>query len=196
MKSDLGNQKNLGTIKSSNLCMEIIEYSSPDETAVCNLASLILPTYILNGKYDFNKLHTVTKTITYNLNCMINVYYPIPKAHQLNFHHRPISIRIQGLVDTFMALNYMHCSINLTPIYLVCVLVMLSYQWLLKSTDMGSLYWQHSQMMGLNVTSPDYLNIHTWLDPMSPIYKAELADAIQAGQQKMNILKFALQTTT
>jgi hypothetical protein len=52
---------------------------------------------------------------------------------------------------------------------------------------MGSLYWQHSQMMGLNVTSPDYLNIHTWLDPMSPIYKAELADAIQAGQQKMNI---------
>jgi ribonucleoside-diphosphate reductase subunit M1 len=77
------NQKNLGTIKSSNLCMEIIEYSSPDETAVCNLAFLMLPTYILNGKYDFNKLHTVTKTITYNLNCMINVYYPISKAHQL-----------------------------------------------------------------------------------------------------------------
>ena len=122
---------------------------------------------ILNGKYDFNKLHTVTKTITYNLNCMINIYYPISKAHQSNFHHCPISFRIQGLVDTFMALNYMHCSINLTPIYLVGVLVMLLYQWLLKSTDMGSLYWQHSEMMGLNVTSPDYLNIHTWLDPMA-----------------------------
>jgi len=69
--------------------MEIIEYSSPDETTVCNLTSLMLPTYILNGMYDFNKLYTITKTITYNLNCMINVYYPISKAHQSNFHHLP-----------------------------------------------------------------------------------------------------------
>jgi ribonucleoside-diphosphate reductase subunit M1 len=96
------NQKNLGTTKSSNLCTEIIEYSSPYETTICNLT---LPTYILNGKYDFNKHHAITKTITYNLNCIINVnYYPIPQVHWSNFHHHPISIKIQGLADTFMAL--------------------------------------------------------------------------------------------
>ena len=115
--------------------MEIIEYSSPDETTVCNLTSLMLPTYILNGMYDFNKLYTITKTITYNLNCMINVYYPHLQSTSVELPSSPIGIRIQGLVDTFMALNYMHCSINLTPIYLVCVLMMLPYQWLLKSTD-------------------------------------------------------------
>jgi len=100
------NQKNLGTIKSSNLCTEIIEYSSPDETAVCNLASLALPTFIVNGKYDFNKLHAVTKSVTYNLNRIIDVnYYPIPEARRSNFRHRPIGICVQGLADTFMALR-------------------------------------------------------------------------------------------
>jgi len=100
------NQQNLGTIKSSNLCTEIIEYSSPDETAVCNLASLALPTYISNGKYDFNKLHSVAKTVAYNLNRIIDVnYYPIPEARRSNFRHRPIGIGIQGLADTFMALR-------------------------------------------------------------------------------------------
>jgi len=100
------NQQNLGTIKSSNLCIEIIEYSSPDETAVCNLASLALPTYISNGKYDFNKLHSVAKTVAYNLNRIIDVnYYPIPEARRSNFRHRPIGIGIQGLADTFMALR-------------------------------------------------------------------------------------------
>ncbi|KAF9553232.1 ribonucleotide reductase alpha subunit [Agrocybe pediades] len=100
------NQKNLGTIKSSNLCTEIIEYSSPDETAVCNLASLALPSFIVNGKYDFQKLHDVTKVVTYNLNRIIDVnYYPIPEARRSNMRHRPIGVGVQGLADAFMALR-------------------------------------------------------------------------------------------
>ncbi|KAJ3575356.1 hypothetical protein NP233_g1163 [Leucocoprinus birnbaumii] len=100
------NQKNLGTIKSSNLCTEIIEYSSPDETAVCNLASLALPTFITNGKYDFKKLHDVTKVVANNLNRIIDVnFYPIPEARRSNMRHRPIGIGVQGLADTFMALR-------------------------------------------------------------------------------------------
>ncbi|KAH9480791.1 ribonucleotide-diphosphate reductase subunit rnr1 [Psilocybe cubensis] len=100
------NQKNLGTIKSSNLCTEILEYSSPDETAVCNLASLALPTFIVNGEYDFKKLHEVTKVVTYNLNKIIDVnYYPIPEARRSNMRHRPIGVGVQGLADAFMALR-------------------------------------------------------------------------------------------
>ncbi|KAJ8593956.1 ribonucleotide reductase alpha subunit [Rhizopogon salebrosus TDB-379] len=100
------NQKNLGTIKSSNLCTEIIEYSSPDETAVCNLASLALPTFISNGKYDFQKLHDVTKVVTRNLNRIIDVnYYPIPEARTSNMRHRPIGLGVQGLADAFMILR-------------------------------------------------------------------------------------------
>jgi len=100
------NQKNLGTIKSSNLCTEIIQYSSPDETAVCNLASLALPTFISNGKYDFQKLHDVAKVVTRNLNRIIDVnYYPIPEARKSNMRHRPIGLGVQGLADAFMILR-------------------------------------------------------------------------------------------
>jgi ribonucleoside-diphosphate reductase subunit M1 len=100
------NQKNLGTIKSSNLCTEIVEYSSPDETAVCNLASIALPTYISDGKYDFQKLHDVAKVVAFNLNRIIDVnYYPIPEARKSNMRHRPIGIGVQGLADAFMMLR-------------------------------------------------------------------------------------------
>lgn len=100
------NQQNLGTIKSSNLCTEIIEYSSPDETAVCNLASLALPTFIKDGVYDFQKLHDVAKVVAYNLNRIIDVnYYPIPEAKKSNMRHRPIGIGVQGLADAFMVLR-------------------------------------------------------------------------------------------
>uniref|UniRef100_A0A0K3CUU9 Ribonucleoside-diphosphate reductase n=1 Tax=Rhodotorula toruloides TaxID=5286 RepID=A0A0K3CUU9_RHOTO len=100
------NQKNLGTIKSSNLCTEIIEYSSPDECAVCNLASIALPSFIKNGEYDFKKLHDVVKVVTYNLNRIIDVnYYPVKEAERSNFRHRPIGIGVQGLADAFMALR-------------------------------------------------------------------------------------------
>jgi ribonucleoside-diphosphate reductase subunit M1 len=100
------NQQNLGTIKSSNLCTEIIEYSSPDEVAVCNLASLALPSFIKNGVYDFQKLHDVTKVVAFNLNRVIDVnYYPVPEARRSNMRHRPIGLGVQGLADAFMVLR-------------------------------------------------------------------------------------------
>ncbi|KAJ6584039.1 ribonucleotide reductase alpha subunit [Mycena vulgaris] len=100
------NQKNLGTIKSSNLCTEIIEYSSPDETAVCNLASIALPSFISHGKYDFQHLHAITKVVAFNLNRIIDVnYYPIPETRRSNMRHRPIGVGVQGLADVFLALR-------------------------------------------------------------------------------------------
>lgn len=104
------NQQNLGTIKSSNLCCEIVEYSAPDEVAVCNLASLALPTYVSRDGdgswYDFEKLHEVTKVVVNNLNNIIDVnYYPVKEAEYSNFRHRPIALGVQGLADTFMSLR-------------------------------------------------------------------------------------------
>lgn len=102
------NQKNVGVIKSSNLCSEIIEYSDKDETAVCNLASIAIPAFVdmSNGTIDYDKLHAVTKVITYNLNQIIDVnYYPTAKTEVSNRRHRPIGIGIQGLADVFMMLK-------------------------------------------------------------------------------------------
>jgi ribonucleoside-diphosphate reductase alpha chain len=101
------NQQNLGTIKSSNLCTEIIEYTSPDEVAVCNLASIALPKFINEeGLFDHHKLYDVTYQVTKNLNKVIDVnYYPVPEARNSNLKHRPIGIGIQGLADTFLRLR-------------------------------------------------------------------------------------------
>jgi ribonucleotide reductase alpha subunit len=106
------NQKNLGTIKSSNLCAEVLIYSSPEETGVCNLASICLPTYIENDNddtpfFNFDKLHEITKTITKNLNKVIDRnFYPIEKARISNLKHRPIGIGVQGLADVFVKFRY------------------------------------------------------------------------------------------
>jgi len=101
------NQQNLGTIKSSNLCTEIIEYTSPDEVAVCNLASIALPKFVEDGKFDHDKLFEVTYQITLNLNRIIDGnYYPVPEARNSNLRHRPIGIGIQGLADAFILLRY------------------------------------------------------------------------------------------
>ena len=101
------NQKNLGTIKSSNLCTEIIEYTSPDEVAVCNLASLALPKFITEeGKFDHHKLYEITKVATRNLNKVIDVnYYPVVEARTSNMRHRPIGLGVQGLADAFILLR-------------------------------------------------------------------------------------------
>ena len=105
------NQKNLGTIKSSNLCCEITEYSDENETAVCNLASIALPAFIItdddgNVKFDYLKLHSVARTVTYNLNKVIDVnFYPTKKTERSNFRHRPVGIGVQGLADVFILLN-------------------------------------------------------------------------------------------
>jgi ribonucleoside-diphosphate reductase alpha subunit len=101
------NQKNLGTIKSSNLCTEIIEYSSPDEVAVCNLASLALPKFVTDqGTFDHQRLYEITKVVTKNLNKVIDVnYYPIEEARRSNMRHRPIGLGVQGLADVFIMLR-------------------------------------------------------------------------------------------
>jgi len=102
------NQKNLGTIKSSNLCTEIIEYTAPDEVAVCNLASIALPMYVNeeSGEYDFQRLYDVTYVATKNLNKVIDVnYYPVEEARNSNMRHRPIGLGVQGLADAFIKMR-------------------------------------------------------------------------------------------
>lgn len=100
------NQKNLGTIRSSNLCTEIIEYTAEDEVAVCNLASIALPMYISNDKFDHQKLFEVTYKVTKNLNRIIDRnYYPVPEARNSNMRHRPVGLGVQGLADTFIKLR-------------------------------------------------------------------------------------------
>jgi len=100
------NQQNLGTIKSSNLCTEIIEYTSPDETAVCNLGSLALPKFVKDGKFDFELLRTYTTILARNLDIVIDkTYYPTEKCKRSNLRHRPIGIGIQGLADVFALLR-------------------------------------------------------------------------------------------
>lgn len=106
------NQQNLGMIKSSNLCTEIIEYSDENETAVCNLASIGLSRFVKENKeFDYDKLHEVTKVITNNLNTIIDVnFYPTPKTRRSNLLHRPIGIGVQGLADTFALMDVAYHS--------------------------------------------------------------------------------------
>ena len=101
------NQKNIGTIKSSNLCTEIVEYSDSTESAVCNLASIALSKFVKEDKsFDYDKLHEVSKIVTYNLNKVIDVnYYPTEKTEKSNMRHRPIGIGVQGLADAFMLMD-------------------------------------------------------------------------------------------
>ena len=100
------NQKNLGTIRSSNLCTEIMEYTSPDEIAVCNLASISLPMFVENGAFNHELLYNVTKRVTRNLNKVIDRnYYPVVEAENSNMRHRPIGLGVQGLADAFILLR-------------------------------------------------------------------------------------------
>jgi ribonucleoside-diphosphate reductase alpha chain len=107
--NEKSNQKNLGTIKSSNLCTEIIEYTAPDEVAVCNLASIALPRFVdtKTKQFDFKKLHDITRVATRNLNKVIDVnYYPVGEAKNSNMRHRPIGLGVQGLADAFMMMRF------------------------------------------------------------------------------------------
>ncbi|NNC83792.1 MAG: ribonucleoside-diphosphate reductase subunit alpha [Flavobacteriales bacterium] len=100
------NQQNLGVIRSSNLCTEIIEYTAPDEVAVCNLASVALPKFVKKGKYDHDALFKVVYQMTKNLNKVIdNNYYPVPEARKSNMRHRPVGLGVQGLADAFIMLR-------------------------------------------------------------------------------------------
>jgi len=100
------NQQNLGTIKCSNLCTEIMEYTSPDEVAVCNLASIALPRFVTDGQFDFEKLYEITYQVTKNLNCIIdNNFYPVEEARNSNLRHRPVGLGVQGLADAFILMR-------------------------------------------------------------------------------------------
>ncbi len=100
------NQQNLGTIRSSNLCTEIIEYTAPDEVAVCNLASIALPKFVSNGQFNFQRLYEIARVVTRNLNKVIDInYYPIPEARNSNMRHRPIGLGVQGLADAFILMG-------------------------------------------------------------------------------------------
>ncbi|WP_116771927.1 ribonucleoside-diphosphate reductase subunit alpha [Maribacter litoralis] len=100
------NQQNLGTIRSSNLCTEIMEYTAPDEVAVCNLASIALPMFVKNGEFDHKELFKVTKRVTKNLNKVIDRnYYPVKEAENSNMRHRPVGLGVQGLADAFIMLR-------------------------------------------------------------------------------------------
>jgi ribonucleotide reductase alpha subunit len=113
------NQQNLGTIKSSNLCTEIIEYSDATETAVCNLASIALPSFVNEStkQFDYDKLHEVTKVVTNNLNRVIDInFYPTEKTIKSNLSHRPIGIGVQGLADTFILMDIPFCSEEATTV--------------------------------------------------------------------------------
>ena len=100
------NQQNLGVIKSSNLCTEILEYSAPDETAVCNLASMSLPAFVRGGEFDFKQFRSVVGVVIKNLNRVIDInFYPIPEAERSNKRHRPVGLGVQGLADVFAMLG-------------------------------------------------------------------------------------------
>lgn len=100
------NQKNLGTIRSSNLCTEIMEYTAADEVAVCNLASISLPMFVEDGKFNHDYLYDVTKRVTRNLNKVIDRnYYPVPEAENSNMRHRPVGLGVQGLADAFIMMR-------------------------------------------------------------------------------------------
>ena len=100
------NQKNLGTIRSSNLCTEILEYTSPDEVAVCNLASIALPKFVKNGEFDHKELYKITKRVIKNLNKVIDRnYYPVKEAENSNMRHRPVGLGVQGLADAFILMR-------------------------------------------------------------------------------------------
>jgi ribonucleoside-diphosphate reductase alpha chain len=105
--NEKSNQKNVGTIKSSNLCTEIMEYSSPEETAVCNLASLALPAFVKDGVFDFTSMRNTVRSAVRNLNRVIDInFYPTPETKRSNMRHRPIGIGVQGLADLFAELGY------------------------------------------------------------------------------------------
>lgn len=109
----LSNQQNLGIIKSSNLCAEIIEYSDKNEIAVCNLASVCLSRFVREGKFDFEELSKIVKVITRNLNkCIDSTFYPVEECKRSNFRHRPIGIGVQGLADAFVLMRYPFDSQN------------------------------------------------------------------------------------
>ena len=164
------NQKNLGTIKSSNLCCEITEYSDENETAVCNLASIALPAFIITDddgttRFDYYKLHSVARTVTYNLNKIIDVnFYPTKKTERSNFRHRPIGIGVQGLADVFMLLNIPFASDKAKAIN-ICIFQTIYHAALTESCQIAKVDGKYSTFDG-SPASEGILQFDMWdVDP-------------------------------
>lgn len=159
------NQKNLGTIKSSNLCCEIIEYSDEKETAVCNLASLGLPTFVEDGVFNYDKLYDMTKIVTKNLNKIIDInYYPTEKTRRSNMRHRPIGIGVQGLADTFILLGVPFYSED-AKIINQHIFETIYYAALTASCDLSEKYGSYETFAG-SPASEGILQFDLWsIDP-------------------------------
>ncbi|VVC37066.1 Hypothetical protein CINCED_3A005569 [Cinara cedri] len=156
------NQKNLGTIKCSNLCTEIIQYTSPEEVAVCNLASIAVNMFIKsNGDYDFEKLLKITKIVTKNLNKVIDVnFYPVIEAEYSNKKHRPIGIGIQGLADLFILMRYPFGSIQSRKLN-IQIFETLYYGALESSCELAEKYGTYSSYEGSPI-SQGILQFDMW----------------------------------
>ncbi len=151
--NEKSNQKNLGTIKCSNLCTEILQYSSPNEEAVCNLASIALPKCVNKNKtYNFHLLHEITKLVTRNLNRVIDVTtYPIEGARQSNLKHRPIGIGVQGLADTFAMMRLPFESLEAQKLNIL-IFETIYHGALEASMELAKLYGPYSSYEGSPVS--------------------------------------------
>ncbi|KAI5181776.1 hypothetical protein PAEPH01_2836, partial [Pancytospora epiphaga] len=148
----LSNQNHLGTIKCSNLCAEIVEYSSKEETAVCNLASVCLPKLVKNGSFDFDALRRVIGVIVRNLNTAIDcTFYPTKETRTSNLKHRPIAIGVQGLADVFIALRLPYESDGARRLNKL-IFETMYYSAIEASMEMAKIFGPHESFVGSNLS--------------------------------------------
>jgi ribonucleoside-diphosphate reductase alpha subunit len=192
------NQKNLGVIESSNLCTEIMEYTSPDETAVCNLASIALPKFVnLKEKtFDFQKLIKITKIIIKNLNKIIDVnYYPVETARNSNLKHRPIGVGVQGLADVFMLLKYPFESKEAKKLN-KDIFETIYYASLLASSDLAKKDGPYSSFVG-SPASKGILQFDMWgVEPSKRFYWEGVKEKIKEHGLRNSLLLAPMPTAS
>jgi ribonucleotide reductase alpha subunit len=196
------NQQNIGTIKSSNLCSEIIQYSDENESAVCNLASIALPRFIKkdaddNKTFDYDKLHEVARMVTYNLNQIIDVnYYPTEKTRRSNMRHRPIGIGIQGLADVFMMMDLPFASEKSKEINKL-IFETIYHGALTESCELAKKHGQYETFPG-SPASKGQLQFDLWnVDPVSVRYNwTALKRDIQANGLRNSLLLSPMPTAS
>ena len=184
------NQQNLGTIKSSNLCTEIIEYSDDKETAVCNLASIGLPTFVNQEtkQFDYEKLHEITKVVTNNLNKLIDVnFYPTPKTEISNKRHRPVGLGVQGLADTFILMDIAFHSEEAKEVNKL-IFETIYHAALEKSNELASFEGPYNSFKG-SPASKGVLQFDMWSD-----YKP-VSNRYDWAKLKMLIVKYGLRNS-
>ncbi|HMO38225.1 MAG TPA: ribonucleoside-diphosphate reductase subunit alpha [Saprospiraceae bacterium] len=191
------NQKNLGTIRSSNLCTEIMEYTSPDEVAVCNLASLSLPKFVREDRsFDFDKLVEVTRVVTRNLNRIIDInYYPVEQARNSNMRHRPIGIGVQGLADAFILMRHPFDSAEARQLN-QDIFEAIYYGALLESAAQAELHGAYSSFVG-SPASQGELQFDMWgVTPSNRWDWADLKNKIQRTGLRNSLLLAPMPTAS